>query len=297
MSKIELDYRESALIDILKNKPELKPIMEVKNLDIGDIIITKGLHKLIIERKTVNDLVSSIKDGRYREQKMRLLSYQKKNPNTRVVYLIEGYELSSFLRNEQPALHGSLISMTLRDNIPIFRTKDVANSVIFILRLYSRMSKNATELFPKVSRREEEVKSIPIGTKPSELGESVQVNFIKEGDNIDVKQIDIGGGNKDDISTGTPKCYLDNIKIKKKDNITADNWFSLALANIPGVSVKIAKTITAKYTKLQDLIDAYNKLEEEKDKEKMLCDLKIIDANRKIGKVLSKKVYDYLIKK
>ena len=294
MSKLELDYRESHLINILKTKLELKPIMEVKNLDIGDIIISNGSHKLIIERKTVNDLVSSIKDGRYREQKMRLLSYQKKNINSRIIYLIEGYELSTRLKNEQGALHGSLISMSLRDNIPIFRAKDVSNSVVFILRLYSRMTKNAAELFPTVSRSESEIKSISIGIK-SDTDDNVTVNQMRDGDDKDVRQIDLrGGGN---ITTSTPKCYLDNIKIKKKENITADNWFTLALANIPGVSINIAKTITSKYEKMQDLIDAYEKMDEEKYKEKLLCDIKIIDANRKVGKVISKKVYDYLIKK
>ncbi len=291
MSKLELDYRESSLIDILKTKPELKPIMEVKNLDIGDIIIYNGSYKLIIERKTINDLVSSIKDGRYREQKMRLLSYRKKNPTTRIIYLIEGYELSPRLKNEQAALHGSLISMTLRDNIPIFRTKDVSNSVVFILRLYSRLTKNPTELFLQPSKPELEIKSISIGVK-SDTDDSVTINRLENGDDVNVKQIELGGN----ITTGTPKCYLDNIKIKKKENITADNWFTLALANIPGVSVKIAKTITSKYTKLQDLVDAYTKLDEEKDKEKLLSDLKIADANRKIGKVISKKIYEFMIK-
>lgn len=294
MSKLELDYRESHLIDILKTKSELKPIMEVKNLDIGDIIISNGSHKLIIERKTVNDLVSSIKDGRYREQKMRLLSYQKKNINSRIIYLIEGYELSARLKNEQSALHGSLISMSLRDNIPIFRTKDVSNSVVFILRLYSRMTKNAAELFPIVSRSESDIKSISIGIK-SDADDNVTVNQMRDGDNKDVRQIDLrGSGN---ITTNTSKCYLDNIKIKKKENITADNWFTLALANIPGISINIAKTITSKYEKMQDLIDAYEKIDEEKYKENLLCDIKIIDTNRKVGKVISKKVYDYLIKK
>lgn len=312
MSKLELDYRESCLIDILKTKSELKSILEVKNLDIGDIIITHKDYKLIIERKTINDLVSSVKDGRYKEQKMRLLSYQKKNPNTRIIYLIEGYELSSRLRHEQSALHGSLISMSLRDNIPIFRTKDVSNSVVLLLRLYSRMLKNAAELFPITSESSDSVKSISIGVKPNKA-EQVSVNFIRDGDGAgngdsngngddkNIRLISIAGGgnniNKAGISSGTPKCYLDNIKIKKKDNITADNWFTLALANIPGVSVKIAKTITGKYAKLQDLMDAYSKLTEDNDKEKLLCDLPIIDANRKIGKVISKKVYEFMIHK
>ena len=68
---IEIDYRELKL----KKEFESNPIFRFKNLDIGDILcyINDEL-KLIIERKTITDLYSSIKDGRYHEQKTRLLS-------------------------------------------------------------------------------------------------------------------------------------------------------------------------------------------------------------------------------
>ena len=43
---------------------------------------------LIIERKSLNDLASSIKDGRYAEQSFRLSNIEHHNHN--IVYLIEG---------------------------------------------------------------------------------------------------------------------------------------------------------------------------------------------------------------
>ena len=45
-------------------------------LDIGDIILYKNKTPILfIERKTLADLYSSVKDGRWREQKARLLSH------------------------------------------------------------------------------------------------------------------------------------------------------------------------------------------------------------------------------
>jgi len=71
---IKIDTRECALLQQINNQISFVPIfksIEVKTetLPIGDIIINDGTEdKLIIERKTINDLLSSIKDGRYEEQ-------------------------------------------------------------------------------------------------------------------------------------------------------------------------------------------------------------------------------------
>ena len=48
------------------------------NLEIGDYIISKdSTIYFIIERKTIQDYANSIRDGRYREQKQRLLNRRK----------------------------------------------------------------------------------------------------------------------------------------------------------------------------------------------------------------------------
>ena len=67
------------------------PDAEYKNLDLGDIQIninkddeTSELF-LLIERKTMKDLISSVNDGRYREQKKRLLD--SNIPNQKIMYL------------------------------------------------------------------------------------------------------------------------------------------------------------------------------------------------------------------
>ena len=89
---IEVDYREKKLIKLLKsllNLYKFKNIeIEVKNLPLGDIIIKEDENSelLIIERKSINDLASSIRDGRYKEQSLRLSNTGLHNH--RIIYLI-----------------------------------------------------------------------------------------------------------------------------------------------------------------------------------------------------------------
>jgi ERCC4-type nuclease len=67
---LHIDYREQKIADSLVND-----ICETKvvNLDVGDFIFRiNDTSKLIIERKTTSDLMSSIIDGRFRDQKNRL---------------------------------------------------------------------------------------------------------------------------------------------------------------------------------------------------------------------------------
>ena len=66
-----IDYREHRLVEHFRYRPNV----EIKKLDVGDIIFRfKDELVILIERKTVNDLVSSIMDGRNREQKMRIMN-------------------------------------------------------------------------------------------------------------------------------------------------------------------------------------------------------------------------------
>ena len=90
--KIKVDNREPTLIKLLNAlKTDYKYDFEivVEKLDLGDIIICKDDEELlIIERKSLNDLASSLRDGRYKEQSYRLTGLPIHNHN--IVYLVEG---------------------------------------------------------------------------------------------------------------------------------------------------------------------------------------------------------------
>lgn len=61
-----------------------------EQLHIGDIVLedSTGKQILVFERKTLNDLAASIKDGRYNEQSFRLDKEAIHNHN--IIYIIEG---------------------------------------------------------------------------------------------------------------------------------------------------------------------------------------------------------------
>ena len=68
--------------------------IEKQQLEIGDIHIKYMDLIFIYERKTIKDLLSSIKDGRYKEQKARLLSF-KDSHSSNINYIIEGDSITA----------------------------------------------------------------------------------------------------------------------------------------------------------------------------------------------------------
>lgn len=94
IGNIQLDNREHGLIYLL---PTLLP---PRALHVGDIWIgisgdVPAQGGLIIERKTWADLEASVMDGRYREQRGRLLTYSQE-VGARVAYIIEKSALRNF---------------------------------------------------------------------------------------------------------------------------------------------------------------------------------------------------------
>ena len=127
--EIILDNREHKLIQMF-------PDSKVSQLDIGDILyINTDIQETvcIIERKTLDDLSSSIMDGRYKEQKQRLLASQKK-----IVYIIEG--LSKNNRGlKYSTLQSAILNMQFRDNITVVRTKNIEETASMLIMMKDKL--------------------------------------------------------------------------------------------------------------------------------------------------------------
>jgi len=140
---IKFDNREKELIKILEEKGYS---MILENLDIGDIqfldLITKNII-IIIERKTLSDLSSSIKDGRYKEQKERLIHSLKKD--VRKIVLIEGINYDDFSLPLK-TLNSVIINTMIRDNIHIHISKSKEDTIEFIENIILNMSKYYEDL-------------------------------------------------------------------------------------------------------------------------------------------------------
>jgi crossover junction endonuclease MUS81 len=146
-TEIIIDTRESKIIQELRKTIEIK----VEQLDLGDIVFKKdGKIVFIIERKTVDDLKASICDGRHREQKARLLGCGEISHN-RIMYLIEG-NLNKKL-NEKisgfpvSSLVGSLINTQLRDNIKVYKTYSLKETVEFLKKLLVKLNSEDCDTF------------------------------------------------------------------------------------------------------------------------------------------------------
>jgi len=127
--QIIIDCREKSLIKscqelISKNKKFNNILLKTKNLEIADIIISdmNNVQHLLIERKTIQDLVSSIKDGRYKEQSFRLT--HSEHPNHNIIYLIEGDNINDFYA-EKDMIYSSMFSLSYFKGFSLFRTKDI----------------------------------------------------------------------------------------------------------------------------------------------------------------------------
>ena len=239
-AKLLIDYRETALLNCLSVP------FESRNLEVGDIqFLWQDNVEIIIERKSVSDLNSSIGDGRYSEQKMRLCSNY---PRNRILYIIEGSipEKSSFIDSQK--VYSGILHTMFRDNIHIYRTQTLGETVQIITEIWNRFSKKT----------------------PDWLG------FLN------------GGGLN--YAVDIDKKAYDKVSAKKSENNTPQIAFINMLGQVPGCSTKMAEAIQQKYSSPAVLLEAFHNCPAGKG-EQLLKDLQL--ENRKLGPVLSKRIYNY----
>lgn len=134
MITLEIDYREHQLIAVLQHLQ----VQNIKtNLDVGDIRISyKDTVISIIERKTLQDLYASIKDGRYKEQKERLLDVYHRD---KIMYIIEG---SIYHNCSNDHIRGAFINTLVRDNIKVINTTSLQETALLLRDMITRMTKH-----------------------------------------------------------------------------------------------------------------------------------------------------------
>jgi ERCC4-type nuclease len=158
--KIIVDDREH---DLMKRFMELLDVNNSNNiqiiqqtLHIGDVILTPGSQDgdeyCIIERKTLSDLLSSIKDGRYEEQSHRL-SYATTCPNQRIIYIIEGNMISLNSENDYKTVCSAITSLNMYKGFSVFRTSSVTETAKLILYMTEKIIKNESKNIPFFSNK------------------------------------------------------------------------------------------------------------------------------------------------
>jgi ERCC4-type nuclease len=133
-----IDVRERDLIPLLTPWP-------AKQLPVGDIWIGDDLSGggLIIERKQTNDLEASILDGRYREQRTRLVTYCQQKGH-RPVYLIEGPLDRLWGRLTEQVLQKHLNRLAIRYGIAVIRTESLHDTARICRMLCEQIQEDTT---------------------------------------------------------------------------------------------------------------------------------------------------------
>jgi ERCC4-type nuclease len=122
--------------------------VERKRLDLGDVMIQSENLSYVFERKTWSDLQSSICDGRWTEQKMRMTQTEHEVP-TQFSYLIEGN--CPDWEDAKVQLWPALIKTQVRDNMHVFHCNSKEDSVKLIAYMYKNFMNNG--FVPKVSNK------------------------------------------------------------------------------------------------------------------------------------------------
>jgi len=111
----------------------------IKRLDVGDFVFVERLEEcidkpvLVIERKTISDLCSSIIDGRFRQQKDRLNDLA-----CRVAYIIEGSK--NIARGlSKTTIDGALVNLIFKHNYSVVTTQTEKDTLEHLVLLYKKI--------------------------------------------------------------------------------------------------------------------------------------------------------------
>jgi hypothetical protein len=271
------DFREKRIIKILNTMVKSRNdcgdiVIKSQNLDIGDFVVGNT----IIERKTHQDLASSILDGRYKEQCNRLQSFKQDKTNVKIIYFIEG-NLDLYFENHnisKDKLISAMLSILYEKDFSVILTKHMNETCDFLLKLALKF-------------------------KNKYNSKSSNVNDI-----VDLNNIDGCNSNNDNsiIETNEQVCAPDDLiciehlvkqKNKKNGQINASNIGIMMLCNVPNISFNIAKALLEPFN--NNIYAFITKINEDPD---YLSEIKIMGKNnksRKLNKNIVEILRDYFV--
>ena len=263
---IRVDSREAVLNDMLRlNLTGTAHQLRSESLPVGDVILSSSdgeTDYIVFERKSLQDLASSIRDGRYKEQSHRLQALPHVH-NHNVVYVVEGdfarYN-ERFSKIGKKALHSAMCSLNYYKGFSVVRTMS-------IMETYELVHYYADKL----------------AASPAPYGYYFSVPPRAS-----------GKANAEAAEATEEPSYCSVIKVKqtKCENITPQNIGEIMLCNIPGVSCKTAAAIVKKYPTLRTLMEAL------KGSGDCLADIQTESESgqlRKLSKKCIQTIYNFLM--
>lgn len=145
---LKIDFREKDLVEIFDKENDIK--YQKESLELGDITFEyNNKIIIIIERKKLQDLSDSLYDGRYKEQKKRIMD--SLNKKIRKVYLIEGdKKLLWKTKMNNKTFDGIKINTIIRDNLHYIHVNNSNETIVFIKNIYTRLSKYVKQIYNEI---------------------------------------------------------------------------------------------------------------------------------------------------
>jgi crossover junction endonuclease MUS81 len=239
---------------------------------------TDGEHDvLLIERKTMADLLASIKDGRYEEQSYRLI-HTGEHCAHNIIYMIEGMFSQVRTPVEKRIILSAMTSLNHFKGFSVFRTcslNETAENIVWMAEKMEREFQRGKRAAYTIRPTSESNTSIAqLGAVESSPHDSITNAVVSEGDSTQISSAN----------------YCTVVKKVKKDNITPENIGEIVLCQIPGISSVTAMAIMKQYGTFSKLIDEIRN--NPTSLENIVCENG--GKTRKISKTCVKNVIEYL---
>jgi ERCC4-type nuclease len=271
--RVIIDNREHLLYEkcetILTNDTGYARI-EKQVLPIGDILIKtdEGKDVMIIERKTLADLLASIKDGRYEEQSHRL-KYASGFPSHNILYIIEG--MFSTLRTimEKKLIISTMASLNYFKGFSVIRTSGIQETAEILIYFSHKIDRNFMKgilpsyLISPVNTSVNTTENTSVNTTENtsvntteNTTENTSVNTTENTSvNTTENTTENTSVNTTENTTEPTKSYSGFVKAVKKENITQENISEIMLCQIPNISSVYAKSILLFFGGFSKMVD------------------------------------------
>lgn len=252
---LEVDNREHKLLELIQTSTKFQHTNTVlkspaPSLPLGDMILKVADETvLVMERKTLRDLLASVKDGRYRDQKVRLL---KSYPREMVLYILEGgskqnwsfswtFESdpsdrmrarSAFSSVEKKIMMSSFVNTLVRDRIGWVFTEDLEDTAAFLEQLVQRVRENPDVYCPSMQKDKQQAEDTNVRPLAKKDLLTPSLCFIAQ-----LAQIP-------GLSLGKARVIADTLGVHSMTElITKVPDLKESLQNVQGIGKKIAQTV------------------------------------------------------
>jgi hypothetical protein len=247
--KLIIDNRETDLFEkcqsIIFSKQNYT-VLEEAVLPIGDVLVKTDEDRdiMIIERKTLADLLASIKDGRYEEQSHRL-RHASGFRSHNVLYIIEGILTTLKTPLEKKLVYSAITSLNHFKGFSVLRTSSVQETAEFLVCMADKIDRNIMKgIFPAYLNEDHRRMLFPT-TTPTPTTTTTDLPDATIEETCVAEPVNTENSNAN---------YSQFVKKVKMENITEDNIGEIMLCQVPGISSIYAASILKHFGGLSKMI-------------------------------------------